>query len=517
MNTTTLIIGFIITIFFVFAACEAITVNAQSSLSEDLQKAIIILTSHKYVKHTDSNFDDLVGQVKNIGNGTAQSIQIIFTYYDNNGDVIGTDGVYIDTEKLNPGQKAPFLEFRDNNSTSSEMAYYEIGLKWNNPDGSEEYVENAQAVKEKKSSMSNSNELVDYHDNKKLSSNFPGINSLENSVEQSLENQTSNSMESSIEEISTVNRAIMSIDIKKWLEYTNPIYGFSLEYPEGWKVIEGNRFKNMPGLIVSTNVTTTDINQVLNNYTNYNTGLVIFGQISISHLSSITLSNLNKEIYEHMMYQFAQNDGNIFSNWQIFEITPNKRINNNDVDAISAVFLIGDPIKDKFSLVLESLFIPFDKKLHYFIFIGDPDTFDQRDVLVNRQHILNSIKLPNFNNIQTIPESYLDKDQNFSNQQKEYAVLQILEGAATMGNPNYYPKELTIKKNQTILVNNTDAMPHTVTNGEGPSDSKSGKIFDTSIINGGESKLLYTENIDLGIYKYYCTVHPYMSGFLKVE
>ena len=514
MNTIGLKFGFIVMVFFVFAACEPITVNAQSLLSEDSQKAEVIVTSHKYVKHTDSNFDDLVGQVKNIGNGTAQSIQIIFTYYDNNGDVIGTDGVYIDTEKLNPAQKAPFLEFRDNNSTSSEMAYYEIGLKWNNPDGSEEYVENA-LVKEKKSSISNTNEEMDYSNNKQLSSDFSDINILENSKGQFVETQTPNPMESSIQEISKVNESITST--KKWLEYTNPIYGFSLEYPEDWKVIEGNRFKNTPGLIVSTNVTTTDINQVLNNYTNYNTGLVIYGQISISHLSSITLSNLNKEIYEHMMEQFAQNDGNIFSNWQIFEITSNKRINNNDVDAISAVFLIGDPIKDKFSLVLESLFIPFDKKLHYFIFIGNPDTFDQRDVLENRQHILNSIKVSNFNKIQTIAESYLDKDQNFSNQQKEYAVLQILEGAATMGNPNYYPKELTIKKNQTILVNNTDAMPHTVTNGDGPSDSTSGKIFDTSIINGGESKLLYTENIDLGIYKYYCTVHPYMSGFLKVE
>ena len=35
-------------------------------------------------------------------------------------------------------------------NTTQGMAYYEVALKWNNADGSEEYIENAQVVKEKK-------------------------------------------------------------------------------------------------------------------------------------------------------------------------------------------------------------------------------------------------------------------------------------------------------------------------------------------------------------------------------
>jgi plastocyanin len=95
--------------------------------------------------------------------------------------------------------------------------------------------------------------------------------------------------------------------------------------------------------------------------------------------------------------------------------------------------------------------------------------------------------------------------------------LTILEGSATQGNPDFDPDDLTVKKGQTILVDNVDTMPHTVTNGGGPSDSTSGKIFDTSIINGGEYKVLETADVDPAKYDYYCTVHPYMVGTLTVQ
>jgi len=110
-------------------------------------------------------------------------------------------------------------------------------------------------------------------------------------------------------------------------------------------------------------------------------------------------------------------------------------------------------------------------------------------------------------------------EQPAATQEKPTAdvTLTILEGAATQGNPAYDPSDLTVKKGQTILVDNVDAMPHTVTNGAGPSDSTSGKLFDTSIINAGEAKVLETADIDPAKYDYYCTVHPYMLGTLTVE
>jgi plastocyanin len=100
---------------------------------------------------------------------------------------------------------------------------------------------------------------------------------------------------------------------------------------------------------------------------------------------------------------------------------------------------------------------------------------------------------------------------------KADATLTILEGAATQGSPDYKPDQLTVKKGNTVLVDNLDVMPHTVTNGKDASDATSGKLFDTSIINGGEFKVLETTNVDAGPHPYYCTVHPYMTGTLTVK
>ena len=100
---------------------------------------------------------------------------------------------------------------------------------------------------------------------------------------------------------------------------------------------------------------------------------------------------------------------------------------------------------------------------------------------------------------------------------KADVTLTILEGASTQGNPDYDPKELSVKKGNIIKVENADSLPHTVTNGEGANDPNSAKIFDTSLIMGGEAVILQTEEIHAGEYTYYCTVHPYMTGSLKVE
>ena len=100
---------------------------------------------------------------------------------------------------------------------------------------------------------------------------------------------------------------------------------------------------------------------------------------------------------------------------------------------------------------------------------------------------------------------------------KADATLTILEGASTQGNPAFDPEELSVKKGNIIKVENADSLPHTVTNGAGPNDPNSAKMFDTSLIMGGEAGIIQTEEIDAGEYAYYCTVHPYMTGTLKIE
>ena len=115
--------------------------------TKDFAKGKIILTSHKYTENDESDFDDLIGQVKNTGNGTAEDVSIIFTYYDINGNVIENNSIRPYADILHPGQKSSFYNFRDVTKTP-DMAYYEIAISWYNSDGTQEYIENVEVTKD---------------------------------------------------------------------------------------------------------------------------------------------------------------------------------------------------------------------------------------------------------------------------------------------------------------------------------------------------------------------------------
>ena len=95
--------------------------------------------------------------------------------------------------------------------------------------------------------------------------------------------------------------------------------------------------------------------------------------------------------------------------------------------------------------------------------------------------------------------------------------LTILEGSAIQGSPDYDPDELTVATGSDVTVANQDTVPHTVTSGTSPTDPNSAQLFDTSLINGGESATLSLAQVSAGQYDYYCMVHPYMTGKLVVQ
>jgi len=120
-----------------------------SSLDEQLDSdnAYIVLTSQK-LKKESYGYRDLVGQVKNIGNGTADFVKISMNFYDKSGDLLTTENVFADPYTLKPSQKAPFSNMIAKDDIKG-MDYYEIGLQWNNPDGTKGYIESVQLYKEK--------------------------------------------------------------------------------------------------------------------------------------------------------------------------------------------------------------------------------------------------------------------------------------------------------------------------------------------------------------------------------
>src|SRR5918998_924690 len=95
--------------------------------------------------------------------------------------------------------------------------------------------------------------------------------------------------------------------------------------------------------------------------------------------------------------------------------------------------------------------------------------------------------------------------------------LTILEGSSIQGSPDYDPDELTAAAGSEVTVVNQDTLPHTVTSGTSPTDPNSAQLFDTSLINGGESATLSLAQVAAGQYDYYCMVHPYMKGSIVVQ
>jgi plastocyanin len=95
--------------------------------------------------------------------------------------------------------------------------------------------------------------------------------------------------------------------------------------------------------------------------------------------------------------------------------------------------------------------------------------------------------------------------------------INILEGSSIQGSPDYDPEELTASAGAEVSVVNQDTLPHSATSGTGPQDPNSAQLFDTSLINAGESATLSLAQVTPGQYDYYCIVHPYMTGKISVQ
>jgi len=108
----------------------------------------VILLSQK-LKKGSGGYNDIVGQVKNIGSTDVDFVKIGLTVYDSNGDVIGTDSTYAESKALKPNQKSTFdiISSKDN---FNGMKNYELSLQWQDFAGNDEYIESAQIYKDQR-------------------------------------------------------------------------------------------------------------------------------------------------------------------------------------------------------------------------------------------------------------------------------------------------------------------------------------------------------------------------------
>ncbi|MFQ5969949.1 MAG: cupredoxin domain-containing protein [Nitrososphaerales archaeon] len=92
----------------------------------------------------------------------------------------------------------------------------------------------------------------------------------------------------------------------------------------------------------------------------------------------------------------------------------------------------------------------------------------------------------------------------------------ILKGSALPQNKAFDPTETTVQKGTLVIWTNNDDVLHTVTSGVADDPDSWSNIFDSGILNEGESFKLNTSKLEPGEYPYLCTLHPFMLAKLIV-
>lgn len=96
--------------------------------------------------------------------------------------------------------------------------------------------------------------------------------------------------------------------------------------------------------------------------------------------------------------------------------------------------------------------------------------------------------------------------------------ITILKDSWIRGNPDYEPDDAEVPQNTQIVWVNADSVVHTATSGTGFRDPNSGQLFDTGIVNSGETSeplelVGATEGDQI---PYYCRIHPYMTSTITL-
>ncbi len=90
--------------------------------------------------------------------------------------------------------------------------------------------------------------------------------------------------------------------------------------------------------------------------------------------------------------------------------------------------------------------------------------------------------------------------------------IEILEGSATEGSPDYKPDVATVSQGHVVEWTNVDSVSHTVT-----SSADFGETFDSGLMGAGDVYTLDTNDLEVGEYEYLCIVHPWMISTLIIE
>ena len=93
--------------------------------------------------------------------------------------------------------------------------------------------------------------------------------------------------------------------------------------------------------------------------------------------------------------------------------------------------------------------------------------------------------------------------------------VQIPSGSSDPNSTAHFlPSEISIRPNDNVEWANADTASHTITSGT--LESGLTGLFDSGYLNPGEKFTLFFNEQELGEIKYFCTLHPWMTGIVNV-
>ena len=131
----------------------------------------------------------------------------------------------------------------------------------------------------------------------------------------------------------------------------------------------------------------------------------------------------------------------------------------------------------------------------------------------------NGMRMMGTENKMSSPESEISStdDNNSSVDNNNNATnVSIVQGATTLGDKAYSPSHLKIKVGSTVVWTNDDSNMHTVTSGT-PNSPDAGASFDSGITSLlTTSKTFAHKFTNVGVFDYFCRLHPTMVGEIEV-
>jgi len=129
------------------------------------------------------------------------------------------------------------------------------------------------------------------------------------------------------------------------------------------------------------------------------------------------------------------------------------------------------------------------------------------------QTLLAGTELP----VQRMPSTSSTTNHSNMTTNSSSTALNAINTIRIMGdevNVPFVPRTISINTGDKVTWINTNVETHTVTSGSDNSADK-GKLFDSGILNANQT-FEHTFN-KAGIYNYYCTIHPTMTGVVNVK